>query len=504
MWPTGRNGADAVRSAALLVFFLLWRPALRMATVVLLVVGLAHLAYSLAVDSVPDEYFWFSVFGSSFREAWEYVNSYRYADAFRLVSWLLLASIAVYWLWSRATVLRGYWRWLGWVSLLVWLMWLINAARSGGAVDALRFLTLGKVERTYPSMFIRSYLRYRESSARMFVVPPVPEPVRPLMADVIVLVIGESASAQRWSLLGYQGNPTNEALSSWKEGIVALPVQTNGNNTSRAVPVLLTGQQLGLASGGVLTYLDKAAKAGFKVVTLSNQTRFDIGDSFIFTAFSQRSTQFHQLQPGAQWDEALTPLLTRALDDAPASEKLMLTVHTYGSHPQAKDRYPPTAAQWSDPYDNSIAYTSRLLADWIARLARVDDRRVVLIYISDHGLAFPACGGSYTHGYTRSAYEVPLMLWGNARFRTDNAAWWAQWQARAAEAVAADGTLRFTNLLVPFALDDLLGMGQASKLSPMPMDTAVPRPLLYPPPADARQCAPFTPYDVAKVLQQSQ
>jgi glucan phosphoethanolaminetransferase (alkaline phosphatase superfamily) len=250
MWPTGRNGLDAVRSAALLAFFLLWRPILRVAAVVLVVIGLAHLAYSLAVDSVPDEYFWFTVFGSSFREAWEYVNSYRYSDAFRLVAWLLPACLAVYWLWSWATVLHGYWRWLGLIGLLVWLAWLINAIKSDGSMDAIGFLTLSKVERTYPSMFIRSYLSYQKSSASMFVVPPVPEPARPPMADVVVLIIGESASAQRWSLLGYQGNPTNAALSPWLKDIVALPVQTNGNNTAKAVPVLLTGHQLGFAGGG--------------------------------------------------------------------------------------------------------------------------------------------------------------------------------------------------------------------------------------------------------------
>lgn len=32
------------------------------------------------------------------------------------------------------------------------------------------------------------------------------------MVDMLVVVIGESASAHRWSLLGYEGNPTNAAL----------------------------------------------------------------------------------------------------------------------------------------------------------------------------------------------------------------------------------------------------------------------------------------------------
>lgn len=500
MWPTSRSMVDGAASAALLACCLLWRPSMRVAAVALAVIGLAHLAYFLAVDSVPDEYFWFTVFGSSLSEAWEYVNSYRRTDALRLAWWLVPACAAVYWLWSRGTVLRGRWRWLGLASLVLWLVWSAVSAAKGDSVGGM----LRKVDRVYPSVFVESYLRYRQSSAHMFVVPPVPEPARPPMADVVVMVIGESASAQRWSLLGYQGHPTNAALQPWREGMVALPVQANGNNTAQTVPLLLTGRQVEpLPEGGVLTYLDKAAKAGFKVVTLSNQGSFGVEQSFFFTAFRQRSAQYHPLQPG-QWDEALTPLLAQALEDTPASRKLMLTLHMYGSHPRVEGRVPPAAAQWQDAYDNSIAYSSGLLADWIARLSRLEDRSVVLLYVSDHGLSFPACGGSYVHGSTRSAYEVPLMLWGNARFRADNAAWWAQWQARAQHALAADGRLQFTNLLVPFALDDLLGAAQMSTL-PGVAGLAAASPHArqpYPPPADDQQCERFTPYDVAGALSQ--
>ena len=500
MWPDGRSVLDAMASAALLACCLLWRPTMRAAASLLVVIGFGYLAYFLAVDSIPDEYFWFTVFGSSLGEAWQYAISYRHADALRLACWLLPAGIAWYWLWFRSEALRGRWRWLGWASLLLWLAWAAISAAKGDSVGGM----LRKVDRVYPSVFAESFLRYRQSSAHMFTVPPVPEPAKPPMADLVVMVIGESASAQRWSLLGYQGNPTNAALLPWRDGMVVLPVQTNGNNTAQTVPLLLTGRQVEpLPEGGVLTYLDKAAKAGFKVVTLSNQGSFGVEQSFFFTAFRQRSTHYHPLQPGL-WDEALTPLLSQTLEDMPSSKKLMLTLHMYGSHPRVQDRTPPAAAHWQDAYDNSIAYSSSLLADWIARLSRLDDRRVVLLYISDHGLAFPACGGSYVHGSTRSAYEVPLMLWGNARFRADNAAWWQQWQARAQQPQAADGQLRFTNLLVPWALDDLLGMRQLSTLPAAAVKPAAATKSLptYPPPADERQCERFKPYDVAAVLKQ--
>jgi glucan phosphoethanolaminetransferase (alkaline phosphatase superfamily) len=360
------------------------------------------------------------------------------------------------------------------------------------------------VSRVYPSEFVASFLRYRQLAGHMSIVPSAPAQAGAPMADVVVLVIGESASAQRWSLLGYQDHSTNAALAPWRDGLVALPVQTNGNITAQTVPLLLSYQQLESAPGGVLTYLDKATEAGFKVITLSNQTRATVGDNFFLSAFRQRSAQYLE-QPAdpRPWDDVLTPLMADVLHDTPYPEKLMLTMHTYGSHPEVKDRYPPAAELWPDAYDNSIAHTSGLLADWIAQLDRLSERRVVLIYISDHGLTFPACGGSYTHGFTRSAYEVPLLLWGNARFREHNADWWGQWQARARQAVAADGRLQFTNLLVPFALDDLLGMSQASKLPAPPIATAaLTSDTLYPPPADARQCEHFTPYDVGQTLSQ--
>ncbi|GAB2455873.1 hypothetical protein GCM10027082_03190 [Comamonas humi] len=496
MWPTSRSAVDAAASAALLACCLLWRPSMRVAAAVLWLIGLAHLAYFLAVDSLPDEYFWFTVFGSSLGEAWEYVTSYRRSDALRLAWWLLPACLALHWLWSRAGALRGRWRWLGLLSLLLWLAWsLVSCAKGNGVAGS-----LSKVDRVYPAAFAESYLRYRQSSAHMFAVPPAPEPAGPPLADVVVMVIGESASAQRWSLLGYRGNPTNAALAPLGNSLVALPVQANGNNTAQTVPLLLTGQQVEpVPEGGVLTYLDKAAKAGFQVVTLSNQSSFGAGQSFFFTAFRQRSSQYRPLQAG-QWDGALTPLLAQALEDTPPAGRLMLTVHMYGSHPRVEGRVPPGAALWADAYDNSIAYTSALLADWVARLSQLQDRRVALLYVSDHGLAFPACGGSYVHGSTRSAYEVPLMLWGNARFRADNAAWWQQWQARARQAVAPDGRLQFTNLLVPFALDDLLGMSPVSTL--VPAGPALPSSAAYPPPADERQCERFTPYDVAAALKQ--
>lgn len=140
----------------------------------------------------------------------------------------------------------------------------------------------------------------------------------------------------------------------------------------------------------------------------------------------------------------------------PTARPLLLTLHTYGSHPQPAKRYPPEHALWSDAYDNSIAYSSALLAQWIGRLEQLQERRVVLFYISDHGLNLPDCGGQYTHGYARSAYEVPMLVWANARFRQAQPQWLAQVQAH-----AMDTDMAYDNRVFQATLADVLGYGAA-------------------------------------------
>ena len=84
MWPGPRALTDVLVSAVLLLALWLWRATLRAAAVVLLLVGVVYLGYYLAVQSVPDEYFWFSVLSATWQEAHEYAESYRLADVLRL------------------------------------------------------------------------------------------------------------------------------------------------------------------------------------------------------------------------------------------------------------------------------------------------------------------------------------------------------------------------------------------------------------------------------------
>lgn len=452
MWPGQRSLADTLVSALLLAPVFLWRRAVPWVAALLVLIGAAYLGYFFAVRSAPDEFFWFTLRGTNPREALQYAGSYRWQAAAQLLAWLLPALALVPWLARRAPVLRRRWlRALLGLLALLWPLWaLVGAAKGYSLEEGLR-----KANRIYPLALFETLARQQAAAAQVFVVPPVAAPSAPARADLIVLVIGESASAWRWSLLGYAGHDTNAALRGLP-GLQVMNVLSNGNNTAQTVPLLLSGQALtgaGLPAQGLVTYLDWARAAGFYTVTLSNQSTSGSAETFFHAAYRQRSNEYLAL-PAGSYDEALTAPLQAAL--AQHSGALLVTLHTYGSHPRVASRVPPARASWSDPYDNSQAYTSALLRQWIELLAQqAPGRRALLLYVSDHGLNLSDCGGNYTHGSAPSAYEVPLLWWSNPAFAQAQPAWVQQLAAHSQG--APDGLPRYDNRVFAATVADVLG-----------------------------------------------
>lgn len=482
MWPGSRSLMEVALSGLLFLFVLRWRASTRVAVAVLLLAGCSFLGYFFAVRSAPDEFFWYSVLGSNPGEAWEYARSYRLGDWALALSWLLPALGAAAYLWRTAPVLHSKWlRRLGWLSLAVWGLWAGVSMSKGYALSK----AVARVERVYPMTMVQAFLDYRGNSASLYTVPDVPAPATPPLVDVLVVVLGESSSAHRWSLLGYAGNATNGPLQPLRDQLVVLPVTANGNNTGKTLPVLMTGQRMHpLPEGGAASYLDWARAAGFRRDSMTNQ----MAAGFVNLALRQRSDSFLQLQDGS-FDGALTAPLTQAL--AAGHLPQLITLHMYGSHPRVERRVPADQAPWADPYDNSIHYTSQLLADWMAQLNALPHVRAALVYASDHGQDFPVCGGSYTHGITRSTYEVPLLLWANQALRQSQPAWWQQLQQYQRTAVDAEGIPRYNSLLMAQWLRTLLGQeGTAGN----PLAAAAPQGAgAYPPAENSADCADWNP-----------
>lgn len=460
IWPSWHAFAATAGTALALSPAFLWRRVVQLLAFLLLPVGLLYLGNYLSVGSIPDEYFWFTMWDTNWQESTQFLRSYRGRDLLIILSWFVPATIVAIWVVRRARPVRSWW----WRSLLVavlalWLAWFTVAAAKGRSL----IWALRNLQEIYPITMFESYLRQRATADTFFIIPETLPPAKQPLTDVLVLVLGESASAERWSALGYTGNPTNAALVGLGDDLRAATVLSNGNITAATVPVLLSGKSLAEApDSGIQTYLDLARAADFEVLTFSNQGIYR-PETFQSTAFRERSDRYVNLSGGAydkeggKYDGDLTEFLEQSIVHLQTKNiRSVLTFHMYGSHPDVALRYPPEEGRFEDPYDNSIAYSSRLLRDWIDILdSQLPDHRVVVLYISDHGLDTKICGDRYTHGTSRSAYEVPMLFWANKRFRESE----GDWIRRVAKNMepTLDDMPRYDNRVFFSTIEDLLG-----------------------------------------------
>lgn len=252
---------------------------------------------------------------------------------------------------------------------------------------------------------------------------------------VLVLVLGETARAENFSLDGYE-RQTNPRLAR-------LPVQnfanvtSCGTSTAESVPCLFSPLGRGEASALEMSHsanlLDYFGKAGFDTVWIENNSGGCKGVCRPARTIAAASDDDRDLcSEGTCFDEVLVRRLKDELDQV--SRNTLFLLHQMGSHgPAYYKRYPPEfrifepACETSqlqecsreeivNAYDNSIAYTDSVLADIVSLLSSHEDRfDPVFLYVSDHGESLGEMG-MYLHGmpYGFSPYtqrHVPMVFW---------------------------------------------------------------------------------------------
>ncbi len=248
--------------------------------------------------------------------------------------------------------------------------------------------------------------------------------------EVYVLVIGETSRAADWELFGCQ-HPTNPSLRV-KDGLVAYgKTLSESNTTHKSVPLMLsslTASNFGDSIYCVKSLITAFKEAGFRTVFLSNQERNGsfidfFGEEADKTIFIKESRSDRYLQ-----DEVLLDYLDEEL--TATDSKLLIVMHTYGSHFNYRERYPADfevflpddASEASrenrerlvNAYDNSILYTSDMLARIMSRLQQ-DSLVSTVLYTSDHGEdIYDDVRSLFLHASPRpSAYQlhVPFVVW---------------------------------------------------------------------------------------------
>lgn len=373
------------------------------------VVGAVDIFYVYYFGTLSDEYLIATILRTNTQEAADFWKTLPILPSIGALAWLVYTFIVGKFLGNIFSLGRGISHIalaVGCLALIAWLgigmVYLAAGATQKVEVEL-------KVRNVYPVHMVWAMVKQKYISDAVVYEPVAPKAQRDAQKiPLVVAVIGESATSQRWSLLGYQGADTNNELNSIS-GTTILGVMARGFATVSALPYVMTGFSTEQSIKDKLpSFLDLAKFSGYKVFVFDNSRSFGGGD--FFGQILRRSTDVYKKVGNGDHDGILTSWLEGAVKDA-APYKLIV-LHTFGSHEIVTDRYPKEFDKTRDPYDNSIVYTSHLLRHWIDILGAAD-KASVLLYTSDHGLSMPPCSPDYIHKRSMSSLEVPFLMYGN-------------------------------------------------------------------------------------------
>lgn len=254
---------------------------------------------------------------------------------------------------------------------------------------------------------------------------------------LLVLVVGETARAESFSLNGYS-RPTNPELE--KMPIINFSqVSSCGTATAVSLPCMFSGMQRQNYDARLASHrenaLDILQRAGYKVTWIDNNSGCKgicdrVEKNQISTALKQKWCKDNEC-----YDEILVDALRAYLAAIPAqdTQPRVLVLHQMGSHgpayykrtPKEYQRFKPFCAtnaiqacskqELVNVYDNSIVYTDHVLAQLINVLAQRSDFQTAFWYLSDHGESTGE-HGLYLHGAPymfapTQQTHIPMLMW---------------------------------------------------------------------------------------------
>jgi lipid A ethanolaminephosphotransferase len=262
---------------------------------------------------------------------------------------------------------------------------------------------------------------------------------------LLLLVVGETARADHFSLNGY-ARPTNAELAE-RQVLSFAEVSSCGTSTAASLPCMFSHLGRKAFDGRDRdreNLLDVLQRAGYAVLWLDNQAGCKGLCSRVPNAMAGDppggdASLVKGLcgTDGECLDEALMRGLDKRLAAMPSDKRskgVVIVLHQMGSHgpayykrsPVDRKRFLPECTtnvlqqcerdSLVNAYDNSIAYTDHVLAlgiDWLKE--RSSDYASSMFYVSDHGESLGE-NNLYLHGlpYAVAPQEqthVPMVVW---------------------------------------------------------------------------------------------
>ncbi len=311
--------------------------------------------------------------------------------------------------------------------------------------------------------------------------------------QIIVVIIGESARSDHFSLNGYKRN-TNPLLKNTDNIISFYQAYSCATSTRLSVPCLMTRatQSDHEAMYTETSFIRLFQDAGYYTVWLGNQGTFSKND--ISSMISQEAQERIFFAPTANSKRYYDGHLLKYIEGyVNQHKKLLLIIHTNGSHFQYQYRYPRAFAEFKpdcyeekkpasgnttkfsindyiaamnmthfelvkkflsdgevkkkmikclrkgnliNAYDNSIRYTDWFLHEVFRQLK---NRNALAVYVSDHGQSLGE-RGLYMHGHEKelSNWHVPMIWWASDAYINYNSVLWSQLHSKKSENVSHD------------------------------------------------------------------
>jgi lipid A ethanolaminephosphotransferase len=243
--------------------------------------------------------------------------------------------------------------------------------------------------------------------------------------SVVVLVIGESARSQNFSLYGYNKN-TNPLLSK-------IPNLYHFNANSVAT----------YTTAGVKGILEHAQTDDLYEILPNYLFRNNVEVIWRTTNWGEPPIHIEKYQnretilpfcktENSSFDEVLFAGLKEQIL-ASTKNKILIVLHTSTSHgPTYSQKYPPqfevfkpvcnsvelgkcSPTELINAYDNTIVYTDYILSNVIKNLEALKQFNSTMIFVSDHGESLGE-KNLYMHGLPLSIapkeqYEIPFIIW---------------------------------------------------------------------------------------------
>lgn len=301
---------------------------------------------------------------------------------------------------------------------------------------------------TNPTYYIYSLGKYAAQALHKenIVVQPLGVNARVSPADsareLIILVVGEAARADRFSLNGY-ARDTNPLLR--KENVISMTnMHSCGTTTAYSLPCMFsifTRSSYSDSKGAATeNLLDVLQHAGVHVLWRDNNSSSKgIADRVPYQDF--RSPDVNPVCDVECRDVGMLSGLQQYIDTQPQGD-IIIVLHQMGNHgPAYYKRYPPAFEKFkpvcstnqleecskdeiNNAYDNAILYTDYFLEQTIALLKNNSQQfKTAMLYISDHGESLGDYG-LYLHGlpYALAPEEqkhVGAIFWFGKNFDVD-------------------------------------------------------------------------------------